>query len=96
MQLLGCAEHASISDFSDVQPSDHPTIRPSVPDFSKPIGLTSNMKITTPKRKTTSPKMEDELTQNGRRPKMKTTKNRDDQKLRQPKTKTTKNEDDQK
>ena len=32
------------------------------------------------KWKTTSPNMEDDLTQNGRRPKMKTTKNEDDQK----------------
>ena len=57
------------------------------------------------KWKTTSPKMEDDLIQNGRPPKMeddqkrrppkmKTTKNEDDQKRRRPKTKTTKNEDD--
>ena len=53
------------------------------------------------KWKTISSKMEDDLTQNGRRPhpkwkrwrqpKMKTTKNEDDQKWRRPKMKTTKN-----
>ena len=47
------------------------------------------------KWKTTSPKMEDDLIQNGRRP-YSTTKDEDDQKLRRPKTKTTKNKDDQK
>ena len=59
------------------------------------------------KWKTTSSKMEDNLTQIGRRPKRKTTNKEDDQKRRRPKTKTTKkrrrpktkmtkNEDDQK
>ena len=43
------------------------------------------------KWKTTSPNMEDDLTQNGRRPKMKKTKNEDDQQLRRPKIKTTTN-----
>ena len=40
--------------------------------------------------------MKDNFTQNGRRPKIKTTKNEDDQKLRRPKMKTTKKEDAQK
>merc|ERR1712120_68066 len=55
-----------------------------------------------PKWKTTSPKMEDNLTQNGRRPhqngrrpKWKTTKMEDDQNGIRPKLKTTKKEDDQ-
>ena len=41
--------------------------------------------------------MEDDITQNGRRPhpKWKMTKNKDDQIYRQPKIKTTKNEDEQ-
>merc|ERR1711984_68705 len=62
--------------------------------FQKPIGLTLNMKIT-------PTKMEDDLTQNGRRPhpKRKTTspKMEDDltQNGRRPNRKTTKMEDDQ-
>merc|ERR1711984_36308 len=48
-----------------------------------------------PKWKMTSTKMEDDLTQNGRRPKLKTTKMDDDQNGRRPKWKTTKMEDDQ-
>ena len=56
------------------------------------------MWISITKWKTTSPKIEDDLTQNGIRlyPKWKTTKNEDNQKQRRPKTKTTQNEDDQK
>jgi len=53
-----------------------------------------------PKWKTTSPKIEDDLNQNGRRPhsKWKTTspKMENEQKWRWPKMKTTKNEDDKK
>merc|ERR1712030_21930 len=48
-----------------------------------------------PKWKTNSTKMEDDLTQNGRQPKWKTTKMEDDQNGRRPKWKTTKMEDDQ-
>jgi len=44
-----------------------------------------------PKWKMTSPKMEDDLTQNARPTKIKMTKNEDDQKLRRPNKKTTKN-----
>merc|ERR1712002_91067 len=49
-----------------------------------------------PKWTTTSTKMKDDLTQNGRRPKWKTTKMEDDQNGRRPKWKTTKMEDYQK
>merc|ERR1712030_84880 len=48
-----------------------------------------------PKWKTTSTKMEDDLNQNGRRPKWKTNKMEDNQNGRRPKWKTTKIEDDQ-
>merc|ERR1711947_40615 len=56
---------------------------------------TENGRQPHPKWKTISPKMEDDLTQNGRRPKWKTTKMEDDQNGKRPKWKTTKMEDDQ-
>ena len=52
--------------------------------------LNQNGRRPQPKWKTTSPKMEDDLTQNKRRPKWKTTKMEDDQNERRPKSKTTK------